>query len=325
MMPAEPAAKMPAVTAVAVYVVAAVVASTTFPLLSYTASLACFGLLHVLVELRYVERRFSASLPPSLWRWAFALIAGVVALRGLRVAAADIDIIPAELILVAGLVVVGVVVAGRVGAGVVGVVVATFIVVGAATAPLETLLVLAVTHNFTPVGFIVERAPPGKKSAALLVSLAVFIGAPGAVASGVAADVLGAAGVSVDVASRFFSAKTIDAHFGVYLWPSMADSEHAVSLFAGAVCAQLLHYGAVILWLPWRAAHTPERLFADDNASVVVFFVVVVVVAVVGLAAHFAVDFAGARGFYGLPAAVHAWLELPVLLVALGGLRARRR
>ena len=37
-----------------------------------------------------------------------------------------------------------------------------------------------------------------------------------------------------------------------------------------------------------------------------VFFLGVIAL---GLAGHFAVDFAGARAIYGLPAAVHAWFD----------------
>jgi hypothetical protein len=46
-------------------------------------------------------------------------------------------------------------------------------------------------------------------------------------------------------------------------------------------------------------------------------WVAIVVVMSAGLAAHFAVDFVGARAWYGLAAAVHAWVEWPVLVVGL--------
>ena len=50
-----------------------------------------------------------------------------------------------------------------------------------------------------------------------------------------------------------------------------------------------------------------------------VFFAVVVALSV-GLFVHFFVDFKGARLVYGLAAAVHAWIELPVLLTGFATL-----
>lgn len=313
------------VIAVVAYVAAAMGVATKVPLLAYTTSLACFGLVHVLVELRYVERRFFERLPPRLWRWSALCIASVVVLRALRVAGVEIDIIPAELGLVAGLVVVGAIVAGSVGAGVFGIIVAVGLVVGAAVAPLETLLVLAVGHNLTPWGFIVERASPARRPVVAVVAGLVFVGAPALVASGVVADALG---VNVDVVARFASAGSIESHFGVYLWPRLVEGESAVALFSAAVCAQLLHYGAVIIWLPLQAVSSDEGFVSVKvvgghvSTAVAIAAVVVAIVAVVGLVAHFAADFAGARGVYGIVAAVHAWIELPVLLAALGARRA---
>ncbi len=277
------------VIAVVAYVAAAMGVATKVPLLAYTTSLACFGLVHVLVELRYVERRFFERLPPRLWRWSALCIASVVVLRALRVAGVEIDIIPAELGLVAGLVVVAAIVAGSHGAGVFG-------------------------HNGA-VGLVVGAVVAGL----------VFVGAPALVASGVVADALGG---DVDVVARFASAGSIESHFGVYLWPRLVEGESAVALFSAAVCAQLLHYGAVIIWLPLQAVSSDEGFVSVKvvgghvSTAVAIAAVVVAIVAVVGLVAHFAADFAGARGVYGIVAAVHAWIELPVLLAALGARRA---
>ena len=116
----------------------------------------------------------------------------------------------------------------------------------------------------------------------------------------------------VDVDCRFFSAADLPQHFGVYLWPAWQQTDIAVQIFSAAVCAQLLHYGAVLAWLP--------RALGDDDKPVLRWdarFAAIVVACAIGMALHFAVDFAGARVVYAIPAAVHAWLELPVLLAAL--------
>ena len=321
----SPAITTPRPIAVVVaYVAAAMLAATIAPLLAYTTSLACFGFAHVVVELRYVDARFGRGLPVRLWLLAGVPLVGVVALRGARlVTSFDGDWpIRAELVLVASMVLVGALLVWRwrPPVGIVGGIAVTAIMIGVVVAPIETLLVLAIGHNFTPLGFVVERAPSGRRWFALLVGGMVFLGAPILVASGLMATVLAG---SIDLDTRFGSALELRQHLGVYLWPAWQRSDVAVQLFSAAVCAQLLHYGAVLVWLP--------RSLTDDDVPTLPWgrpavFIAVLGVIGLGLAGHFAVDFAGARAIYGLPAAVHAWLELPVLLVAFGlpGLSATR-
>lgn len=306
--------------AVVAFVVAAALAATWAPLLAYTTSLACFGLAHVVIELRYVDGRFGRRLPRSLWLWSAVGIAVIVALRGLRLAGVILpDGTALELFLVASLLVVGAIVAWtmRAAVGVVGVTLAVVVATGAVVAPIETLLTLALLHNLTPMGFIVERAAPGRRLVTVVVVGLVFIGVPGVIASGLPTRVLGDL---VEVEPSFFNAGALSRHLGVYLWPAWQTDDAAVARFSAAVCAQLLHYGAVLLWLP--------RSLADDDAPRLpwpswLVLATVVVVSGCGLGIHFAVDFAGARAAYSLPAAVHAWLELPVLLVAFSALSSR--
>jgi hypothetical protein len=312
------------VVVVVAYVAAAMLAATMAPLLAYTTSLACFGLAHVVVELRYVDARFGRRLPRTVWLLTGVPLLGVVALRGARlVTSFDSDWpVRAELVLVATMVLVGAVLVWRwrPPVGIVGAIAVGLIVIGVVVAPIETLLVLAIGHNVTPLGFVIERAPPGRRWLALLVGALVFLGAPLLVASGLPSTVLAG---HIDLDTRFGSALELRQHLGVYLWPAWQRSDVAVQLFSAAVCAQLLHYGAVLVWLP--------RSLTDDDVATVPWgrpavFVAVLGIIALGLAGHFAVDFAGARALYGLPAAVHAWLELPVLLVAFGlpGLSAKR-
>jgi hypothetical protein len=310
-----------AVVGVVAFVVAAILAATLAPLFAYTTSLACFGLAHVLVELRYVDGRFGRRLPAGLW-WSSGIgIIGIVTLRALRLGGVLVEqATTLELVLVAILVVVGVVYASGARSrvvgmdGVVGVVGASAIVVGAVTAPIETLLTLALLHNLTPLGFVVERAAPSARRRTVAVAGLIFVGAPLLVATGIPTALFAGA---VDIERSFFNAGDLSRHLGVYLWPAWQHDDVAVARFSAAVCAQLLHYGAVLIWLP--------RALGDDDAPRLPWprwsaLVGAVVVLGAGLAVHFAVDFAGARAAYSLPAAVHAWLELPVLLVSLSAL-----
>lgn len=299
--------------AVGAFALAAMLWSTLTPLLAYTTSLACFGLAHVVVELRYVDARFGRRLPRSLWTSSALLLGGVVVLRALRLAGVFVDHgVALELALVAALLAVGAALAmSQRVVGVIGAILAGVVGTGVVVAPIETLLTLAVLHNLTPLGFVVERAAPSSRGRAFVVGAAVFIGVPLLVATGLPAALLSE---HVDVEARFFSARPLGEHLGVYLWPSLADDERAVSWFSAAVCAQLLHYGAVLLWLP-RTLDQKDRPALPWPSWPALIGALVVVGG--GLTIHFAVDFVGARAAYGLPAAVHAWIELPLLLVGV--------
>jgi hypothetical protein len=297
---------------VAAFVVLAVLWASFTPLLAYTTSLACFGLAHVVVELRYVDARFGRRMPSALW-WASAAVIGVIVLlRGLRLAGVLIDgAVAIELGLVAALLAAGAILArSHPVVGGVGVVAAVVVAVGVVVGPIETLLALAVLHNLTPLGFVVERAPAGTRLSTLGLGALIFIGAPLLVGSGVPAAL---PATIVDVDARFFSARPLAEHLGVYVWPALVTDARAVSLFSAAVCAQLLHYGAVLWWLP-RTLDDGDRPALPWPRWPVLVGALVVVGG--GLTIHFAVDFVGARAAYSLPAAVHAWLELPLLLLA---------
>lgn len=311
-----------------VYVVVAAVLASWWPLLTYSVSLALFGLTHVVVELRYVDRRFGRRFDASFWWLCLAPIAAIVLLRLLRMLHVIRDVaLPAELVLVAATIVAGLwglwLMRGRTDLGAVGVVVGGFVgvvlagmlLVGAVVAPLPTILLLAIAHNGTPVGFLVERAPPGARVRALLVGLLVYVAVPALVGLGVVVSLVSmVSGHGPAVDATVLNTGQLRDQLGVYVLPSLVNSPAATGLFSAAVCAQLLHYGGVILWLP-RTLTSSEQARLPWPATR--WWLLLLAVAAMGLFAHFVYDFGGARGLYGLPAAVHAWLELPVILVGL--------
>ncbi len=300
------------VVVVVAYCVFAAVAATVWPLLVYSTSLALFGLAHVLSELRYVDARFGARLPSSLWLRCAGPLLGVVLLRLLRM----LDVITTDVAVGGEMALVTVLVGlalpvcwahARV-VGVVGVVVAAALGVASLWSPIHVLLVLAVLHNATPLGFVVERAPPARRLRTLALGLAVFGGVPLVVALGLPTFLL--AGV-VDLDFSVLPTGPLADHYAVYLLPELREQTEAAQLFSAAVAAQLLHYGAVIIWLP--RSLTPDEKPRLPWPKQTVFFAVIAALSV-GLFVHFAIDFKGARLLYGLVAAVHAWIELPVLL-----------
>lgn len=304
---------MPAL--IAAYAATAALVATLWPLLTYSTSLALFGLGHVFFELRYIDARFGARLPARFWVQCAIPLALIVGLRLLRlVDVIDSDVsVGGEMALVALLVAMAVPLAwshARV-VGVVGVVVAAVLSVATLRAPLQVLLTLAVLHNATPLGFVVERAPAGRKLRTLLLGALLFFGVPALVASGWPSLWLAEL---VDLDKTWLPSTGVLAdHFAVYLWPSWRDETCAAQLFSAAVTAQLLHYAAVLFWLP--------RSLASDEAPTLPWprpavFVVVVGALTFGLWVHFTIDFMAARALYGLVAAVHAWIELPLFVVA---------
>ena len=80
------------------------------------------------------------------------------------------------------------------------------------------------------------------------------------------------------------------------------------------VFAQCMHYAAVLHVLPRLVGAPPSGSPPSGAPS----FVLATVVLTLVLLALFAYDFKEGRSWYGLAAAVHAWVELPILLLAFG-------
>jgi hypothetical protein len=314
-------------TAVVVaFIVAAAFVATLWPVFVYVASLATFGLAHVIVELRYVDARFGRRLPATFWHRVLGLLLLIVVVRSLLLS----DVVPpavaspAELVAVAALVFVALPplwashrrhprsgTAAAVAA-VCGLVAAAALLLGAARAPLVTLLGCAVLHNATPWLFIVERAPPARRAHVAFISAVVFVGVPMFVAAGATSAVCA---VSIDHVVRPWPTGPLVDHYAAYLPPSLRFDPRAAQLFSGAVTAQLLHYGAVLVWLPRSLTAEDRPCLPWPRPGV---FLLAVVGGSIGLLAHFVADFFGARALYGLAAAAHAWIEWPVLLAGLG-------
>ncbi len=265
-----------------------------------------------MVELRYVDARFSRRLPMRLWALMAIPLSVIVVMRGLRA----VDALPSTLAhmqVAMELALVAMMIAASWRLTKTPFVLAAVVplVVGVVVAPTETLLTLALLHNLTPLGFLVEKAPTGARVRTFAKASLVFFGAP-------LLSMLLAGVFVANTDAAFPTTGALRSHLGVYLWPSWQSQAWATQVFSAAVCAQLLHYGAVILWLPRTLTNDDVPSLPWPKPAVAV---AVLVVLSVGLALHFAGSigggFAEARMFYALPAAVHAWIELPILLVSL--------
>lgn len=307
------------------FVAAAALAASAAPLSVYALSLGAFGLVHVLTEVRYVDERFRRRLARPLLTGLLAVLAVIVLWRLTLLVAAPGATRAAhlELGLVVALALIALVALRPAGPGpaLLAAGVAALLTAGALRAPLATLVVLAVLHNLTPVGFLAERLRGAARRRAMIGCALAFGLVPIGLASGLLRAALGSAGLVLPEGD-LWRVGGLDEHLGVFVPAGLAGGPRAIDLFAAVVYLQVLHYAVVIHVLPRLGAGgpapgawPPPRVFAR----------VLGLVGAVSLVA-FALSFHDARRVYGVFAAFHAWLEVPILLLALGGagvLRAR--
>ncbi|TBW41415.1 hypothetical protein EYW49_01425 [Siculibacillus lacustris] len=290
-------------------------ASVAMPLATYTLALACFGLVHVGTELRFVDLRFSGRLYP-IWRWiAPLLVAGFVA----RSAGLDGILEPniaagLELACGAGLMFAcSRALRRRQG---IALVAGATAMVGAVMAPAETMLAFAVLHNFTPLALVTEAVSRERRGSAFCLLAIGFVALPALIVAGWPADLLYAAGLYAPEYT-ILRVGGLEQHLGVYVPPALAQHDRAVDVFSAAVFTQCLHYAIVIHVLPRLLPATPTAGFVHWPKPPT--FVVALSTVALVLIVPFWLNFSGARKLYGLAAMTHAWIEIPVLLLMLGG------
>ena len=107
-------------------------------------------------------------------------------------------------------------------------------------------------------------------------------------------------------------------HFRAYLHRSLHGASWTVGVFSALVFAQCMHYAAVLGVLPRIApgGRTAAAAIGLSRVPTRLFVIGVVFLTALGLVG-FLLDFPVARRWYGVVAAVHAWVEVPLLLLAL--------
>ncbi|MFT7620196.1 MAG: hypothetical protein ACI97A_003853 [Planctomycetota bacterium] len=285
------------------------------PLLTYSLSLAIFGLPHVLTELRYVDERFGARISPRLGYTFLAILLLIVGLRLFSMA--DLGLVEApriELILVLGLAAVTLpILKNSPRSLTVGLMVLVAISCGLLVSPISTLVLLAVAHNLTPIGFLVEQCGAKRRRAVLAVCGLVFGLIPILIATGLPWQALNWVGWTSANAS-ILGVGTLSDQLGVFVPPMWRESNLAVHLFAAAAYLQCVHYAVVIHVLPRLSDGATTTAIPWPRARV---FTGVVFGAGLVFFLGFAQSFTETRSVYGIFAAVHAWIEVPILLLAL--------
>ena len=285
------------------------------PLAAFVLMISAFGLPHVLYELRYVDERFSSRTSARLLAVIGALV-GAIALARIANSThwlASDWFVPIEFGLGAALAFTAA--AFMRTNKVLGALIGIAFALGATYFPIETFLVWAWLHNLTPMGFVAEITEGEERRRWLLWLGLPFFVLPGLVAAGV---FHGAAALMFPIAET----QTLSV-FGAgdrpllsFLPPGSSD----LHLFSAAVVAQAMHYVAVIVMMPMLLKAKQRGV---PSATIVpwpswrVFAMGVAGVAIVAFGIY-AISYTDARAGYAVAAAIHAWIELPVLLLALG-------
>jgi len=298
--------------AVALVSVASVVVA---PLAAFVLMISAFGLPHVLYELRYVDERFSSRTAMPLLAVIGALVGAIALARianSLHWLASD-WFVPIEFGLGAALAFTAA--AFMRTNKLLGALIGIGFALGATYFPIETFLAWAWLHNLTPMGFVAEITEGEERRRWLLWLGLPFFVLPALVAAGVFHD---AAGLIFPIAETqtlsVFDAG--DRPLLSFLPPGSSD----LHLFSAAVVAQAMHYVAVIVMLPMLLKAKQGGVSAPTIVpwpSWRVFAMGVAGIAIVAFGIY-AISYTDARAGYAVAAAIHAWIELPVLLLALG-------
>lgn len=302
--------------------IVAVASVAIAPIAAFVLMISAFGLPHVLYELRYVDERFSARMSARPLAAIGALVALIAAARianGMHFLMGDV-FLWIELGLGAALALTATALMRHNKP--LGAVIGTAFALGAIFAPVPTFLVWAWLHNLTPLGFVAEITEGEERRRWLMLLTIPFFVLPALVATGVFHDL---ANLLLQVAelrwTSMFGAG--DKPLLSFLPPESLD----LNLFSAAVVAQSMHYVAVIVLLPQllRAKQGPAAQTIVPWPTWPVFAAGVAAIAAVAFGVY-AVSYTDARAAYGVAAAIHAWIELPILLLAIGqGFKSARK
>lgn len=277
------------------------------PIILYLIALSIFGLPHVLWEMAWVRRVWGTSLPRMTCLYLLsALLLQACARFALWLdridapTAAACDAATLALALLATLSLRHHVAPRRRLPFIALALLIPMALLAVADTPhvLMLLFPLAIAHNFTPIGLMPRDARIGSWQARRVMII------------------LFAAPLLLFIALWILDLPfTLTGSFGPaeFGWAQSISHRLAAALLPALVWAQCLHYLAVIYLMPRAIGQAWNGLPLRQVA-----------LAACGLlTAYFIADFSAARGLYAVAAGVHAWLEWPLILLALSGFVAR--
>lgn len=274
-----------------------------FPFTTYATTLATFGIAHVAIELRYIDSRFHQNLCTNIEMRLVQLVLAIALLRCCSI----FGLIGVELAYLLELFCgVGLVLLATHHLfqhswrlGLFGFAVSFLLGIGIIKDPIATLVILAIIHNLTPIGFILEQQR-SQQIRTLLICGLIFGLMPLLIILLVSLPI---ANLPLEINQNYLSA---------FVAPSWQKLSIAYPLFSAATFLQCMHYAAVIgLFSQWTNERANTLL---SWVSSKYFYCLLGGISVCFLIA-FQHSFVLTRAFYGIVAAIHAWLEIPLLLL----------
>ncbi len=273
-----------------------------FPLTTYALTLAAFGIAHVAIELRYIDSRFHQRLGGNIEPRLLWLVLSIAMLRWCGIFGWIDGGLAQILELCCGL---GLVLfathhlyQNSWQKSSIGIVLGGILAIGIIHDPIATSVIFAIFHNLTPIGFILERQ--GLKSTSMLwICLTIFGLLP-----------------LLILVYQFFHLPTETnlTHIGAFIAPSWQQLPIAYPLFSAVAFLQCMHYAVVIgLFSQWTPKHSLTLIPWFLNTY---FYLVLAGISICFLI-FFQHSFVLTRAFYGVVASIHAWIEIPLLLLSL--------
>ena len=310
------------------FVVVAMALALRAPLTTTAVALMVFGVLHNVLELRYIGGRFSSVMTGPLLRLLVALVSGIVLVRLLGAAFGLGVAIPAEIVLTYLILGTAAVSGLRHSRWAMTVVLAVLVtgLVASLTWPAYHVVVITHLHNLVPLAFLWDFArafPTWKRRIFLAVQLVWLLLLPGLILSGL----FDAWMTGASSATRLFHTVPSVIASGV-LPPGASDSTVGARFLTVFAFMQLLHFLVWVWYLP-RYAPDATEAFEQRVPWLTGRRTWGLGLGIgVGLFCLFLVDYGQGRSVYTTLASYHAFLELPVLLamlVGFSGFRAAAR
>jgi hypothetical protein len=299
----------------------ALAAATRMPATTTVLGLACFGIVHNVLELRYVTGRFANVLSGRFLYLLLILITGIALCRLLPAGTASRS---AEILLAYALLGYACRHALRdrplrlAGAG------ALLLVAAAASLrfPAYHFVMLSHLHNLVPLVFLWEwsRTMTTGRGVFLSAQLGWVLVIPTLLLSGVLDPWLSANPSSV----RAFATPPTHALAATYTPPAWLDSAMALRFLAVFAFLQTMHY---VVWVWFMPRYAPSATAAFERRLPALGGWRTWALGAAGaalLAVLFTTDYTSGKTLYAAVASYHAYLEFPVLLIPILGLERPR-
>ncbi len=265
------------------------VSAIVHPFTTYALTLSLFGIPHVLIELRYLRHRFQKVWHPSLERSILLLLACILMVRTIMLFGVITPTIAQPLELMCGLALILLatqhLLNDRHPSTFIGILLAALLSFGILQDPITTLILIAILHNFTPIGFLLDRNTDRRNHLTLL-----FLILP----------------LTIILIQTHLPSQT-SPHLNAFIPPIWQSLPIAYPLFSAITYLQCLHYTIILNLFPkW----TPKPI--EPKA-----FYIMLILITLTFFLSFQTTFPLTRALYSIPAALHAWIEIPILLLLL--------